>query len=324
MWPSVDGVPVLLAPMAGVGDIAFRSICKAHGCDFTFTEMVSAKGLHYKGAKTKALLNTSESERPCGVQIFGSDPEIMAETAEYICNEHADDISVIDINMGCPVNKIVSNGEGAALMKQPLLAANIIEAVVKKSTLPVTVKFRKGWDEDSVNAVEFARMAEQSGAAGIAVHGRTRQQMYAGRADWDIIAQVKAAVKIPVAGNGDVFSGADAKRMLEATGCDAVMVARGAQGNPWIFEQIKAELSGQNYQMPGMAERLDTALCHARMLEKYIGKPAIAQMRKHIAWYSKGMPDAAKLRQDINTCASLNQLEDILLQYKHNMLMNNN
>ena len=249
----VNGAPVLLAPMAGVTDLPFRAICANMGADFTYTEMVSAKGLFYGGKNSHALLVTAIEERPCGVQLFGSEPEVMADMAGMLCEQYAGEITLIDINMGCPARKITSNREGSALMLDMPLASRIISAVAKASALPVTVKFRKGFDAAHVNAPEFARMAEDAGASAVTVHGRTREQMYSGKADWDIIASVKQAVKIPVVGNGDVFSGAAALALLKHTGCDGIMVARGAQGNPFLFEEIKAALHGVPYERPSDA-----------------------------------------------------------------------
>ncbi|MBQ9832112.1 MAG: tRNA dihydrouridine synthase DusB [Clostridia bacterium] len=314
-------VPVILAPMAGVTDLPYRSICRDMGCDFTFTEMVSAKGLFYGGNGTKQLLCTADNERPCGIQLFGSEEKIMADMAKRLCDEYMGDISLIDINMGCPAPKIVSNGEGSALMKDLKKAAAVIEAVVKASTLPVSVKFRKGFTNETVNAVEFARMAQDSGAKMLTVHGRTREQMYSGNADWDIIARVKAAVTVPVIGNGDVFSGIDAKNMLEQTDCDGIMVARGAQGNPFIFREIKAVLSGGEYSEPSDIERIDTAIFHARRLQSCKGDRSVVEMRKHAAWYTHGMRDAAKVRTQINLCETFDAMVSLLEKYKEDLTL---
>ena len=310
-----SGFPVALAPMAGVTDLPFRVLCREMGCDLTFTEMVSAKGLFYGNENTEKLLETASIEEPCGFQIFGSEPAIMADIARRLEEDYAGKVALIDINMGCPAHKIVGNGEGSALMRDIPLAAKIIEAVNKAVKLPVTVKFRKGWDEGSVNAVEFAKMAEKSGASAICVHGRTRTQGYSGRADWGIIGEVKAAVNIPVLGNGDLYSAEDMLRMREKTGCDGVLIARGAMGNPWIFRACKAALSGEQSEAPGLQERIALAIRHARMQQDYRGAHGIIEMRKHIAWYLHGLPHAAQLRVRVNSCESLGDLEDMLRSY---------
>lgn len=309
--------PVLLAPMAGVTDLAFREICRAMGADFSYTEMVSAKGLYYGSERTASLLAASPLERPYGVQLFGAEPEIVAGMAKRLADEAHPGLALIDLNMGCPARKITGNGEGSALMLDLPRAARIIESAAKSSSLPITVKFRKGFDAAHINAVAFARMAEESGAAMLTVHGRTREQMYSGKADWDIIAAVKTAVSIPVIGNGDVFSGQDALALREHTGCDGIMVARGAEGNPFIFREIKAALAGKPYAPPTNAERIDTALAHARRLVECRGARAVIEMRKHVAWYLSGMRGASALRAQVNAIGSLAELESMLTQYKH-------
>ncbi len=309
--------PVLLAPMAGVTDLAFREICRAMGADFSYTEMVSAKGLYYGSERTASLLAASPLERPYGVQLFGAEPEIVAEMAKRLADEAHPGLALIDLNMGCPARKITGNGEGSALMLDLPRAARIIESAAKSSSLPITVKFRKGFDAAHINAVAFARMAEESGAAMLTVHGRTREQMYSGKADWDIIAAVKTAVSIPVIGNGDVFSGQDALALRAHTGCDGIMVARGAEGNPFIFREIKAALAGKPYAPPTNAERIDTALAHARRLVECRGARAVIEMRKHVAWYLSGMRGASALRAQVNATGSLAELESMLTQYKH-------
>lgn len=285
-----------LAPMAGVTDRAFREICREYGAVYTVTEMVSAKGLLQGGKKTWDLLALGEGEHPAAVQLFGDDPEVLARAAEAAMKASPD---VIDLNMGCPAPKIAGNRAGSALMKDPDLASRIIRAVKNASPVPVTVKFRKGWDEASINAVEFAKMAQESGADAVAIHGRTRAQMYAPSADWEIIRKVKAAVAIPVIGNGDVDSPQAAKEMLEKTGCDLVMVGRGALGRPWVFSQIAAYLrDGTQLPDPTAEERMDVMLRHIRRMADYKGDHiAFREARKHCGWYLTGIRGAAALRR---------------------------
>ena len=292
--------PVALAPMAGVTDLPFRILCREQGCGLMCTEMVSAKALLYKNRNTKPLLETKPEERPVAVQLFGSDPEIMSEMALMLEEGPYD---IIDVNMGCPVPKIVNNGEGSALMKNPKLAGE-------------TVKFRKGFNDESVNAVEFAKMAEQSGAAAVAVHGRTREQFYSGKADWDIIRQVKEAVSIPVIGNGDIFTPQDAGRMMEETGCDGVMVARGAKGNPWIFSRIDHYLkTGEVLPKQGPEEVKQMILRHAELLVAFKGEyTAMREMRKHVSWYTAGYPHSAALRNEINLVETMEELTELVLE----------
>ena len=311
-----DRVPIILAPMAGITDSVFRSLCIEQGCDFTFTEMISAKGLHYKSAKTRELLRISPSERPCGVQLFGHESDILAEQIKSIYEAAEGDIAVFDINMGCPAPKITGNGDGSALMKNPVLAGKIIEAAVKSSPVPVSIKFRKGWDENSVNAVEFARMAENSGASFITLHGRTREQMYSGKADWDIIAEVVSKVNIPVIGNGDIFSGADAVGMLEKTHCAGLMAARGTQGNPFIFAEIRAALDNKDYIFPTDEERMDAALRHLTEYMAQHDAGAFINMRKHLAWYTKGLKGGAEFRRKVNSCANADELTALTEEFK--------
>lgn len=285
--------------MAGVTDLPFRLLCREQGCGMAVTEMVSAKAILYHNKNTNELLAVDSQEGPVSVQLFGSDPEIMAEIAVRL---EEGPYACIDVNMGCPVPKIVNNGEGSSLMRNPKLAEKILSAMVRAVKKPVTVKFRKGFNEDCVNAVEFAKMAESCGVSMVAVHGRTREQYYSGKADWNIIRQVKAAVKIPVIGNGDIFTPEDAGRMIEETGCDGVMVARGAKGNPWIFKRINRYLeTGEVMPNPGMEEIRDMILRHGKMLAEYKGElTAMREMRGHMAWYTKGMPGSAALRNAIN------------------------
>lgn len=305
--------PVALAPMAGVTDLPFRILCREQGCGLMCTEMVSAKALLYKNRNTKPLLETKPEERPVAVQLFGSDPEIMSEMALMLEKGPYD---IIDVNMGCPVPKIVNNGEGSALMKNPKLAGEILSAMTRKLKKPVTVKFRKGFNDESVNAVEFAKMAEQSGAAAVAVHGRTREQFYSGKADWDIIRQVKEAVSIPVIGNGDIFTPQDAGRMMEETGCDGVMVARGAKGNPWIFSRIDHYLkTGEVLPKQGPEEVKQMILRHAELLVAFKGEyTAMREMRKHVSWYTAGYPHSAALRNEINLVETMEELTELVLE----------
>ena len=302
---------VLLAPMAGVTDLPFRVLCREQGAGCVVTEMVSAKAVLYNNKNTRELLQIDPAERPAAVQLFGSEPDIMAEIAARLEEGPYD---YIDVNMGCPVPKIVNNGEGSALMKNPERAKEVLTAMVKAVKKPVTVKFRKGFNDLSVNAVEFAKMAESCGVAAVAVHGRTREQYYLGKADWDIIRQVKEAVRIPVIGNGDIFTPEDAGRMLKETGCDGIMVARGAKGNPWLFGRINHYLdTGEVLPGPSMAEIKAMILRHGRMLVQFKGEGvAMREMRGHMAWYTKGMPHSATLRNEINQVETLEGFVELL------------
>ena len=302
---------IFLAPMAGVTDLPFRCLCKEYGAGFVYSEMVSTKGLYYNDRKTADLLKLDPSELPAAVQIFGSDPDIMAMAAERLQNSGA---AVIDINMGCPTPKITNNGDGSALMKNPELAGKIISAVRKSVNCPMSVKFRMGWDDDSINAVEFAKTAENNGADAITIHGRTRAQFYSGKANLEIIKKVKEAVKIPVIGNGDVHDGKSAKYMLDYTGCDGIMIGRAAQGNPWLFSSVLHYLkTGDELAPPTLEERSDIAEKHLRLLVKFKGEyRGVLEGRKHMAWYFKGLCGGAKLRNLINQCDTLEQMLDLI------------
>ncbi|GAA0232347.1 tRNA dihydrouridine synthase DusB [Metaclostridioides mangenotii] len=304
------GGRVFLAPMAGVTDLAFRLICKEKGCDLLYTEMINAKALCYDDDKTKKMLNIREEEHPVSVQIFGSDPNYMGRAAD-ILNEYPNEI--LDINMGCPAPKVIKNGDGSALMRNPKLAGEVLKAVVKNSIKPVTLKIRKGWDDNSINALEIAKIAEDAGISAIAVHGRTREQYYSGVADWDIIKQVKEAVGVPVIGNGDVFDIKSAIKMLDKTGCDAIMIGRGSQGNPWIFSQINSYLeNGIAIPEPSAEEKIHTAIKHLNLALEEDGEyVAVREMRKHIAWYLKGLKNSARLRDEINKIESY---DDVVLK----------
>jgi len=307
--------PVILAPMAGVTDLPFRLLCKEMDCGLVYSEMVSDKGLLYKNFHTMDMLTIDEGERPVAMQIFGSEPASMAQAALSVERAGTD---IIDINMGCPTPKIIKNGSGAALMCQPDLAFRIMVSVVEAVNVPVTVKIRKGWDNGSINAVQMAKLAEKAGIAAIAVHGRTRAQFYSGEADWDIIRQVKASVNIPVIGNGDIRTPYDAQKMLIETGCDGLMIGRGAQGNPWIFRQVAQYLAtGQVVPLPTEVERLSVMLRHLDMLVAYKGEYlGIREMRRHGAWYTKGMHDSSELRLRFNQAVCKDDFVAVLEEFK--------
>ena len=303
--------PVMLAPMAGVTDLSFRLLCKEQGCGYMISEMISAKAVLYNNKNTEVLLAKRDEEGPVALQFFGSDPEIMADMAARLEDRG---FAAFDINMGCPVPKIVNNHEGSALMKDPVLAGKIVETMVRRVKCPVTVKFRKGFDDEHVNAVEFAHIMEECGAASVTVHGRTREQFYSGEADWSIIRDVVDRVSIPVWGNGDVFSAEDALRMVKETGCAGVAVARGAKGNPWIFREIKAALNGEPIPpRPSMEEIKATIKRQTELMLEY--KPeyiAIREMRKHVSWYTTGLRNCSALRAEVNSTETMEELFELL------------
>lgn len=309
---------LLLGPMAGVTDLPFRLLCKEKGADLVYTEMVSAKGIQYNNRNTESLLQIHEQERPVALQLFGADPVILSETAKRIEHRNFD---ILDINMGCPVPKVVNNGEGSSLMKNPKLIGEIVRMVSSAISKPLTVKIRKGFHETDNNAVEVAKIAEENGAAAVAVHARTREQYYSGKADWEVIRAVKEAITIPVIGSGDIFTPEDAKGMLAQTGCDGIMMARGTRGNPWIFEQIKAYL-GQGILLPrpSFDEVKEMILRHAGLSVDYKGEfIGIREMRKHVAWYTTGYPGSAKLRNRVNEIENMEDLKQLLEEYQYHV-----
>ncbi|NLN17355.1 MAG: tRNA dihydrouridine synthase DusB [Firmicutes bacterium] len=316
--PSIGTVPlrgpVVLAPMAGITNSPFRQLAVEWGAGLVYTEMVSAKGLIHGNARTKDLLSFDEAERPIACQLFGSDPEAMAKGAAIIAADYGTDL--IDINMGCPTPKIVRNGDGAALLRKPSLAFEVIQAVVEAARVPVTVKIRSGWDSDSINAVEIALLAEKAGAAAITVHGRTRDQFYSGEADWEVIRQVKEALTIPVIGNGDVKSPENVQAMVQATGCDLVMIGRGSLGNPWIFAQAVEVLRGKEPSPVSPAQRVETLLRHLDMLQRLKGpRLTLGESRRYVGWYLKGLPYAGLVRQKVANAETLAEVMTILQEY---------
>ncbi|MCC0740626.1 tRNA dihydrouridine synthase DusB [Clostridioides sp. ZZV14-5902] len=310
---------VFLSPMAGVTDLPFRLICKEQECGLLYTEMINGKALCYDDENTKKMLKIEKEEHPVAVQIFGSEPDFMGRAAE-IMNEYPNEI--LDINMGCPAPKVVKNGDGSALMKNPKLAEQVLKVVVKNSKKPVTLKIRKGWDDNNINAVEIAKMAEACGISALAIHGRTREQYYTGKADWDIIADIKKNLNIPVIGNGDVFTIEDSINMLDKTGCDAIMIGRGAQGNPWIFKRINHYMNtGEILPEPTLNEKISTAIKHLKLaVEEHGEYVAVREMRKHIAWYLKGLRNSARLRDEINKIEDYQEVVSKLEYYMEDSL----
>lgn len=305
---------VILAPMAGVTDLPYRILARESGAALVCGEMISGKALVFGNQKTLGLLKTVNQEHPVSFQLFGADPKVLAQAAKIVENHGAD---VLDLNLGCPVPKVVKNGEGSALMRNPKLTAKIISTVVESVGIPVTVKIRKGWDDSSVNAVEIARIAQDSGAQAVTVHGRTREQLYSGKADWEIIRRVKQAVRIPVIGNGDVKKPEDAKSMLTLTGCDGVAIGRAAFGNPWLFKRTVHFLErGELLPEPSGEEKINTALRHLQLSLQYKGERlTVLEMRKHLAWYVKGLPSSSRFREELNRIKNIKRLEELLKSY---------
>ena len=301
---------LVLGPMAGVTDKVYRKLCIEQGCEVTYTEMVSAKAIYYNNKKTDQLFTIDPCEKVAGIQLFGREPQLMADMAKKI--DH-DQVSFFDVNMGCPVPKVVNNGEGSALMKEPELIGEIVKALVKATHKPVSIKIRAGFSPETINAVEICKIAEANGASCVAIHGRTREQYYSGSANWDIIKEAKAAVSIPIIGNGDVFCGKDARQLFEYTGCDGVMIGRGAMGNPWIFKEIASFLAGIEYTEPTFSDIIDMILRHGELLVEHKGEAiAMKEMRKHVSWYTKGMKNSSHLREGINTLVNYDQLERLM------------
>ena len=306
---------VFLAPMAGVTDLAFRIICKEMGAGLVFSEMVSSKGLHFKDSSTKTLLQVDSKERPIAIQLFGSEPQIMANVIDNYLNKR-EDIDIIDINMGCPAPKIVKNGDGSALMRNPKLVREILKEVVKTSNKPITLKIRMGWDHDSINGIDIAKIAEEEGVAALTIHARTRDMFYSGEADWDYIRRVKESISIPVVGNGDIFRPEDGIKMLEFTNCDAIAIGRGAQGNPWIFRRIINLMKGEEDTLPSKEEIIQMCIRHLNLICFIKGDGVgVKEMRKHVAWYLKGLKNSNEVKNLANNIDNKQEMEKVLLEY---------
>ena len=308
---------IILAPMAGITDLSFRLICKEMGAGLVFTEMVSAKGMYYGDKNTSLLTQADPKERPLAMQIFGSDPFIMADVVEKHLNKR-NDFDIIDINMGCPAPKIVKNNDGCALMKEPHLVRELLKAVVTVSIKPITIKFRKGWDDKNINGIDIAKIAEEEGVSAITVHGRTRDMFYSGEADWDFIKKVKESVSIPVIGNGDIFEPEDGMEMLDYTKCDGIAIGRGSMGNPWLFKRILSLMEGREDSVPSLGERIDFSIRHLEMTCEHKGDiVGVKEMRKHLSWYLKGLKDSNEVKNIINKMTDKEEIIKLLLDYKY-------